>query len=73
MEENRVYTEMKVVFARESLTFARACEILNDRLGASYNTSKLSQKLTNGSMKFNEFAEIMDVLGYDIIVSKREL
>lgn len=65
--DNRIYIEFNNVLKNESMSYTQACEIFKE----GYTKQKLSQKLRNGTMQYNEAVELFDKLGYDVVVVKR--
>lgn len=67
-EDNRIYIDMRKALVECGMSYDKAC----DTFGNNYTKSKLSQKLRNGTMQYNEAVELFDKLGYDVVVVKRK-
>ena len=46
-------------------------QILTEKTGKKYTSGSLSQKISRGTISYNEVAMIADILGYDINFEQR--
>ena len=58
--------EVKVIIARRGTTLKKVCEELSKRTGKFYSYNNISNKLSHGTIKFNEVDLIFDILNYKI-------
>ena len=56
--------EVKVAIARRATTLKKVCEELSLKSGKYYSYNNISNKLRNGTIKFNEVDKIFEILGY---------
>ena len=61
-----IKTEIKVVIARRGTTLKKVCEELSKVTGKYYSYNNISNKMTRGTIKFNEVQEIFKILGYEL-------
>ncbi|MBR1680180.1 hypothetical protein IJ707_00130 [bacterium] len=59
-----------LLLTRETLTQKELVQILNEQTDKSYTQAGLSRKLSQGTITYNEVANIIDVLGYDVELIK---
>ena len=62
---------VKLLLTKESLTQKELVRILNEKTDKKYAEGGLSRKLSQGTITYNEVANIIDVLGYDIELVKK--
>ena len=65
-----VREDIKSVLAQESFTITQMAEKLTENTGKSYTVKTLSQKLTNGTLRYDEYKAIVHALGYKITLEK---
>lgn len=61
-----VKEDIKSLLAKESCTITDMAEKLTAKTGKKYTVKTLSQKLTNGTLRYDEYKNIIDILGYEI-------
>ena len=66
-----VREDVKLLLAKEAVTMKSIAEKMKDRTGYPYNLKVLSDKLARQTLKYEEFKLITDILGYDIVLKKR--
>jgi len=70
---NNTRTRIKTVITAESQTLKNIVDELNIRHpGKSKTAQNLSNKFSRKTIRFDEVAEIMDILGYDIVLRNRK-
>ena len=70
---NNTRTRIKTVITAESQTLKNIVDELNIRHPSKSKTAQnLSNKLSRKTIRFDEVAEIMDILGYDIVLRNRK-
>ena len=65
-----VKEDIKSVLAKESYTITDMAKKLTDKTGKKYTVKTLSQKLVNGTLRYEEYKYIIEVLGYEIHLIK---
>jgi len=61
---------VKILLMKEHLSISKLAKILSTDEKKVYQQT-ISQKLINGTLKFNEMMKICDILGYDIEIVKK--
>jgi len=61
-----VKEDIKSLLAKESCTITDMAEKLTKKTGKKYTIKTLSQKLTNGTLRYDEYKSIVEILGYKI-------
>ncbi len=61
-----VKEDIKSLLAKESCTITDMAEKLTNKTGKKYTVKTLSQKLTNGTLRYDEYKNITEILGYKI-------
>lgn len=70
---NNTRTRIKTVITAESQTLKNIVDELNIRHPSKSKTAQnLSNKFSRKTIRFDEVAEIMDILGYDIVLRNRK-
>lgn len=62
--------DIKSLLAKESYTITKMAEELTRKTGIKYTVKGISQKLTNNTLKYEEFKMITEILGYKIKLEK---
>ncbi len=65
-----VKEDIKSLLAKESYTITDMAKKLTDKTGKKYTVKTLSQKLVNGTLRYEEYKYIIEVLGYEIHLIK---
>jgi len=68
----KVKEQVKVLLSQEGIKQKDLAAILSEKTGHFYSATNLSQKLGRGSLTYNEFVEIAEILGYEIQLVKQE-
>jgi hypothetical protein len=63
--------QVKSLMVREGFTMKELVERLTKLFGTSSSLSNFSNKLTRGSLRYNEAQEIAEALGYEIVWKKK--
>ena len=63
--------EIKVLIARKGTTLKKVCEQLTAKAGKFYSYNNISNKLRNGTIKFEEVQEIFEILGYELVYEEK--
>jgi len=66
-----VREDIKSLLAKESYTITDMARDLTNKTGKKYTLKTLSQKLTNGTLRYDEYKNIVEILGYEINLIKR--
>lgn len=65
-----VREEIKSLLAKEGYTITRIADEMTKKVGKKYTVKGLSQKLANNTLKYEEFRQIVEILGYSIKLEK---
>ena len=65
-----VKEDIKSLLARESYTITDMARDLTTKTGKKYTVKTLSQKLTNGTLRYEAYKNIIVILGYKIELVK---
>lgn len=63
--------DIKSLLAKESYTLTRIANEMTVKVGKKYTVKTLSQKLTNNTLKYEEFKIMTEILGYSINLVKK--
>lgn len=63
--------DLKILLVKECLTLKQLAEIISVKKGKKITASNISHKLTRNTMKYGEFKEIIEALGYKIELVKK--
>ena len=63
---------VKLLLTKEAQTQKELVEILNKKTDKKYTQGGLSRKLSQGTITYNEVSNIIEVLGYDIELVKKQ-
>ena len=66
-----VKNEIKSIIVRSGMTMQQVVDLLSEEYGWSGSISNFSNKLSRGSLRYQEAIQIADVMGYDLIWQKR--
>jgi len=61
-----VKTDIKTILAESDYTISRLAKDLSKILGKHYSQSNISQKLSRGTLKYEEAKLIGQILGYEL-------
>jgi len=62
---------IKVLLSREFFKQKDLAPLLTEKFNKKYTAGSLSQKISRGTITFDEVQEIADILGYDVQMVKR--
>lgn len=67
-EQNRINVRevVKMMLLRRNVTMSALADALNKRYGYSLTQSNLSRKLINETVRWREFQDISELLGYKV-------
>ena len=63
--------DIKSLLAKECYTMTQIAEELTKKTGKKYTVKTLSQKLTNNTLRYDEFKNIIEILGYEMNLVKK--
>lgn len=63
--------DLRIILLKECLTIKALAEKANKISNKKYTADSISQKLNNGTMKYNEAQFLGDVLGYKLEFIKK--
>jgi hypothetical protein len=62
--------QLKIMLLKEGLTIKKLAVILSEKTGRYYTQQSISHKLFRGTLRFDEFEDIVKILGYKIAIEK---
>lgn len=65
-----VREDIKSLLAKECCTMTQIAENLTEHTGKKYTVQTLSQKLVNNTLRYDEYKNIVEILGYTIHLVK---
>jgi hypothetical protein len=71
IEENKIRVLIKSLVAMEDMTLTKLKVLINHKFNKTDSLENLTNKLRTKTVKVSELLEILDVLGYDLIVRKK--
>lgn len=71
LETENLAQQIKYLSALEGLTVKKVKELVNEKYNKTDSNRNLSNKLRNKTFRVSELAEILDILGYKIILRKK--
>ncbi len=71
LETENLGQQIKYLSALEGLTVTKVKQLVNEKYNKTDSTRNLSNKLRNKTFRVSELGEILDILGYDIILRKK--
>lgn len=71
LETENLAQQIKYLSALEGLTVKKVKELVNEKYNKTDSNRNLSNKLRNKTFRVSELAEILDILGYEIILKKK--
>ena len=63
---------VKLLLTKENMTQKELAFLLTEKTDKKYTQDGLSRKLSQGTITYNEVANIVEVLGYDIELNKKQ-
>ena len=66
-----IRNEIKAQIVRAGMTMQQVVDLLSDEYGWSDSVSNFSNKLTRGSLRYEEAVQLAEVLGYELVWQKR--
>lgn len=66
MKNIRVKEQIKSMVALKGITMTRLAELISEKINGAYSISSLSQKLSRGTISYNEVMMIADLLGFKV-------
>ena len=63
---------IKIMLNRENIKQKELAQILSEKTNKKYTQGSLSQKISRGTISYNEVALIADILGYSINLEKNK-
>lgn len=62
--------DIKSLLAKENFTITKLAEIMTEKSNKKYTVKGISQKLTNNTLRYDEYKLITEILGYKINLVK---
>lgn len=64
----KVREQIKSLLAERGITMKAAAQLLSEKTNKKYSLANLSSKLKRGTLTYNEFLQIIEILGYKIVI-----
>ncbi len=71
IEEEKIRVLIKSLTAMEDMTLTKLKMLINQKFNKTDSLENLTNKLRNKTIRVSELLEILDVLGYELIVRKK--
>ena len=68
----KVREQIKVLLSQEGMKQKDLVILLSKKTGKKYTQTSFAQKLSRGSLSYNEVMEIAEILGYEVKFVKEE-
>ncbi len=68
----KVREQIKVLLSQEGMKQKDLVILLSEKTGKKYTQTSFAQKLSRGSLSYNEVMEITEILGYEVKFVKEE-
>ena len=72
LEDEKLASQIKYLAALNGLTITKLKELVNKKYNKNDSNRNLSNKLRNKTFRVSELVEIMEILGYEIIIRKKQ-
>lgn len=66
------YEEVRIMIKREHLNGTKLAQMLSEKTGKRYTQNSLQQKITKSSLNYDEMEIIAELLGYEIVIMKKQ-
>lgn len=63
---------IKHLLLMKNMTMTELCEKMSNRINAPYTIHNISGKLKRNTIKYSEMKDILDILGYEFTIRKKE-
>lgn len=63
--------QLKIMLLKENTTIKNLAPLLAKETNRHYTPQSISGKLFKGTLKYDEFEDIANILGYEVIVRKK--
>lgn len=64
--------ELKAASAYAGISMAKATGLYNEKYGTKHTPQSISRKLKTGAIRFHEAVKLLDLLGVDVVLKRRE-
>lgn len=64
--------ELKSILALNAMTITKLADLANEKDKVKYTPQSISEKLSRGTIKYEEVRFLLDILGYDIKFVRRK-
>ncbi len=71
LETENLKEQIKYLAALQGITMSKLKDEVNSKFNKTDSVRNLGNKLRNKTFRVSELAEILDILGYEIILRKR--
>ena len=67
-----IRNDIKYILSKEGITLTKMAELLSEKTGKHYTVNGLSGKLIRQSITLKETLEIFNIIGYTLVLVKKE-
>ena len=71
LQQDNIKALVKSLSAMENMSLTKLKILINHKFNKTDSMENLSNKIRNKTIRVSELLEILDILGYDLIVKKR--
>jgi hypothetical protein len=71
LEINNLRNQIKSLTIKEGMTLTKLKMLINEKFGKTDSLENLANKFRNKTIKVTELAEILDILGYEVVLRKK--
>ncbi len=72
LDVKNIKNQVKSIATVNDLTLTKLKELVNKKYNRNDSVLNLRKKLTNKTIKLPELEEVLDILGYEIVIKKKE-
>lgn len=64
--------QLKHLLVAQDMTMTELCRIMSEKLKKTYSIHNISGKLKRDTIKYSEIKMLYDILGYELVVRKKQ-
>jgi len=64
--------QLKHLLISQEMTMTELCKKMSEKLGKEYTIHNISGKLKRDTIKYSEIKTLYDILGYELVVRKKQ-
>ena len=69
----KVREQVKSLLGESGVTMKQVAQCLSEKMNKKYSLANLSSKLKRGTLTYNEFLEILEILDYEISIRPKNI